>query len=105
MIDTKEGKRAHWANIIKEWKGTGITQSRYCREHNIKPHLLTYWAQVFSQKTNIHPKPNIDNGFVAISVSDNLPASLTLKFPNGLKLEGIRVENLSMVREIIGWSS
>jgi hypothetical protein len=104
MTNTKEQKRAHWGNVIKEWKASGESQSHYCRLHNIKPHQLTYWAQISKPKPPAE-RPANPKGFVALQVTDTQPTGLTLRLPSGLQLEGVTTRNLSVVREIIGWTS
>lgn len=37
--------RSYWEKQIKGWKESGLSQSAYCREHNLIPHRFTYWKQ------------------------------------------------------------
>jgi len=100
----KRVKTRYWANVVKVWKASGESQCHYCRFHNIKPHQLTYWAQVSKPKPPTE-RPANPKGFVALQVTDSPRTGLTLRLPSGLELEGVTTENLSVVREIIGWSS
>ncbi len=38
-------KRKIWGQHIHEWQAEGITQSEYCRRHNLKDHQFTYWKK------------------------------------------------------------
>jgi hypothetical protein len=102
MMNTKQGKRDYWANQVKQWKASGETQSNYCRRHNLKPHQMTYWSQVYRSKPQSESASS-SHGFVALKVIDSATPALTLLLPNGVRLEGVHAGNLSVVREIIGW--
>lgn len=102
MMNTKQGKRDYWANQVKEWKASGETQSNYCRRHNLKPHQMTYWSQVYRSKPQLE-SASTSHGFVALKVIEAAASELTLHLPNGLRLEGVHAGNLSVVREIVGW--
>jgi len=101
---TKEQKRARWAKVIKQWKESGESQSRYCQIHNIKLHQLTYWAQVSKPAHRAEASEN-HSGFVSVQIPDSQPVGLTIRLPNGLQLEGVTLSNLGVVQQIIGWSS
>ena len=36
-------KRKFWNKHIEGWQGSGLTQTEYCRQHNLIPHRFTYW--------------------------------------------------------------
>jgi len=103
MTITKEQKRAHWVSVVQDWKSSGDSQSRYCQRHNIKPHQLTYWAQVSNSTQRPEPSKN-HNGFVALPIPDIQSPGLTIRLPNGLQLEGVTPSNLTVVQRIIEWS-
>ena len=42
-------KRAYWKRQIEVWQGSGMSQSDFCRKHNLKPYLFTYWKKRFVQ--------------------------------------------------------
>jgi hypothetical protein len=39
--------RQVWEQHIRNWKESGLAQSEYCRQHNLKEHQLTYWKRKF----------------------------------------------------------
>ena len=102
MMNTKKSKRHYWANHIKDWKASGETQSHYCRHHDLKPHQLTYWKQVFKSQPQT-AQASSSNGFVTLKVTDTATPDVTLHLPNGLRVDGIHAGNLAVIREIIGW--
>jgi hypothetical protein len=40
-------KRRFWKQQIQHWKDSGLTQTEFCRLHNLKAHQLTYWKKRF----------------------------------------------------------
>lgn len=44
-----EQKRTYWKQHIESWQETGLTQTEYCRRHNLKHHQLVYWKKRFSK--------------------------------------------------------
>jgi len=43
-------KRRFWKQQIEHWKESGLTQTEFCRLHNLKTHQLTYWKKRFHSK-------------------------------------------------------
>ena len=82
-----EQKRSYWNQHIDSWKQTGLTQSEYCRQHNLKHHQLVYWKKRFLKtETNV--------SFVPIELEDLLDvpappksASLSLVINHYFKIE------------------
>jgi len=110
--EIKLEKRAYWANHIKQWQASGDTQSNYCRHHQLKLHQLVYWKQVFSNnpdknKNKNKNKPNNTSGFVTVNVTPAVTnattSDLTLQLPNGLRIDGIRANNLDLIQKILRW--
>jgi len=42
-----EEKRHYWKQQIEHWKESGLTQTEFCRLHNLKAQQLTYWKKRF----------------------------------------------------------
>jgi len=61
---SREEKRSHWANHLKQWGASGISQSDYYRQNQLKPHQFTYWKHVFNDPKNVNP--GTENSFVAV---------------------------------------
>jgi len=102
MTDTREEKRAYWAHHVKAWQDSGETQRRYCQHHHLKPHRLTYWHQVFKPRPETTSTP-ARSGFLPVHVSSPAAQGLIVRFPNGVRIEGIQSDTLALTREIIGW--
>ena len=102
MNNARKEKRAWWANHIKAWKASGKTQSGYCRQHQIKPHQLIYWKQVFETGSEQVPA---SSGFIPVQVASSQPRSqgLTVRLSNGVCVEGIQTDNLTITQTLIEW--
>ena len=54
---TRENKRRFWAEHIRQWKVSGLSQSGYCREHELKPGSMTYWKKMTKTKGRLRLVP------------------------------------------------
>ncbi len=42
-------KRAFWKQHIESWRSSGMTQTAYCGQHELKAHQFVYWKKRFVQ--------------------------------------------------------
>ncbi len=103
--DTKAAKRTYWSNHINQWERSGETQRQYCRHHTLVCHQFTYWKQRLRPSTK---KNTGSGGFVA--VPQDQPSApyiqeITLHLPNGCRIEGIRADNLTLIRDVMRWAT
>jgi hypothetical protein len=82
-----EQKRSYWKQHIDSWQQTGLTQTEYCRQHNLKHHQLVYWKKRFL-------KTDTNVSFVPLKLEDllEIPAppdqvALTLVINDQFKIE------------------
>ena len=80
-------KRTYWKQHIGDWQQTGLTQTEYCRRHNLKHHQLVYWKKRFL-------KTETDVSFVSLKLDNLLDipahpdhASLSLVIDNHFKID------------------
>ena len=38
-------KRSFWAGHVSRWQQSGLSQSAYCRQHNLKAHRFYHWRR------------------------------------------------------------
>jgi hypothetical protein len=38
--------------IIEGWKGSGLSQKAYCRQHNVPYYVFHYWYKVYRDEKN-----------------------------------------------------
>jgi len=103
--DKKAEKYTYWSGHINQWKTSGASQSRYCRDHKLVYHQFTYWKQLLCPSK----KPRASaGGFIAVPLAQELPPrtfGLTLQLPNGYRIEGIHPDNITLIRDIMQWQS
>lgn len=42
-------KRIEWEKRISDWKASGMSKSKWCREHGYKVHQMYYWLEQFDE--------------------------------------------------------
>jgi hypothetical protein len=96
-----EQKRTYWKQHIESWQETGLTQTEYCRRHNLKHHQLVYWKKRFL-------KTETDVSFVPVKLEDLLDippqperASLSLVVNNHFKIEIRAGFDAQLLRQLI----
>ena len=96
-----EQKRIYWKHHIDSWQETGLTQSEYCRRHNLKHHQLVYWKKRFL-------KTETDVSFVPLKLEDLLdkpnlaePNALNLVVDNNFKIEIRHGFDAQLLRQLI----
>jgi hypothetical protein len=96
-----EQKRIYWKQHIESWQETGLTQTEYCRRHNLKHHQLVYWKKRFL-------KTETDVSFVPVKLEDLLDippqperASLSLVVNNHFKIEIRAGFDAQLLRQLI----
>jgi len=45
----REAKRRFWADRIREWKLSGLSQAEYCRKHRIRTRSFGYWKRKLTE--------------------------------------------------------
>jgi hypothetical protein len=76
-----------WKSHLESQKKSGLTQTEYCRQHNLHPVTFSYW------KRRIKEVAGKSSGFVAVKIPNkiNRPESRTqdsfqIDFTNGMKI-------------------
>ena len=52
MKDRLSEKEAQWLNHIKQWSTSGLSQTEYCRAHNLSSRQFRYYKMKFEQTEN-----------------------------------------------------
>lgn len=45
-----ERKRQYWREHINTWQNSGLSQTEYCRRHELTYHQFVYWREKFAPK-------------------------------------------------------
>ena len=87
-----------WQNHLSQWRQTSLSQTEYCRQHNIRADSFSYHKCKTLKKTS-STKPK---GFIKVPLPPQkiVEKPLTLKFNNGSCLTGISESNLTLVKQL-----
>ena len=91
---------------ILQWKKSGLTQVAYCNEHDIKPHIFSY----YKGKLNRADSPQRSSSLISVDLISNNSALLTpaidsetikLSHSNGFSLEVKASTQLSSLKPLL----
>jgi hypothetical protein len=71
-------KRSYWKQHIEKWHSSGMTQTAYCQQYELKVHQFTYWKKRFIQTAS-------GITFVPVKIRRTGPSS-SAKHPSPLRL-------------------
>jgi hypothetical protein len=79
---TREEKPSYWQAQVSSWRGSGLSQAQFCRDHNLKVRDFGYWKRKLSRTSD-------SVRFVPLRVksSPSPSSSLGLVLDNGLRIE------------------
>ena len=96
-----EQKRTYWKQHLESWQKTGLTQTEYCRRHNLKHHQLVYWKRRYLEtETEASFVPLRLEGLLDIPVQANR-ASLCLVINDHFKIEVRAGFDAELLRQLI----
>lgn len=87
-----------WQSRVDDWRESGLPMNQYCQNKNLVTHQLSYYKRKFAAEQV--PSMEKSTGFARV-VSPGSAAGLTLRLPNGFVIEGIGVQNVSVVSRLI----
>ena len=91
--------RAFWPIHIDQWRASGQSQAAYCRQHDLCPQKFSYWKR----KSSV--KPAGSPGFARIRVDADLSSApsggLSLRFNDGMRLEGITQNTMPCIQPLL----
>ena len=89
-----------WKQQIEAWKLSSLSQSQFCKIHDLPYHRFVYWRSKFAAVTQ--SSKDVSGGFAVVNRRpDSDHGGLTLSLPNGLVLRGICTDNLPLVRQLL----
>ena len=98
----------YWVKHIEAWKTTGLSQAKYCREHQLKPHQFSYYkCQYIKQKKLDSAQVS---GFIQLPspgnlVTNSLSPALCLHLSEQQSIEGITSDNIHLVKLLLRYLS
>lgn len=94
-------KREYWKRQIDSWQESGLSQSQYCRQNDLKDHLFFYW-----KKRIVKPEPatrfvSLNLGSVSETGTAKKSCPLRLVISDGIKIEVDAGFNPQLLRQLI----
>ena len=91
-------KSRYWREHVEQWQSSGLSQKAYCKQHDLKPHNLSYWKN----KLDAQREAKATGGFVAVALESTLPQGLSLHLSNGHRIDGFSsVEELAILAKAL----
>lgn len=68
---TKSNKQIEWKARINDWKASGLSKAKWCRENGLKEHQMHYWVKQIdeTESTGFEPK-KVHEKFLPIDVTN-----------------------------------
>ncbi|MBU5593903.1 IS66 family insertion sequence element accessory protein TnpB [Amphibacillus sp. MSJ-3] len=67
----KSTKRIEWEARIEDWRASGLSKAKWCRDNGFKEHQMYYWLQKINNSASPTDQPaNID--WLPVQVTDEL---------------------------------
>lgn len=105
-IKPAESLSDYWSHHIQSWQKTDVNQSSYCRTHDLNYHRFTYWRRKLIVPGSGARKAVQNSGFVPVkTVAPVVSSNLTATLPSGVILQGITIDNLYVVKKLLGLQS
>jgi len=87
-----EEKSAYWRDQVANWRRSGLSQTRFCRAHDIKQSTLSYWIRRLGP---LSAQPAVRPNFIEITAANIVgalrpetpPAPLALTIAGRYQLE------------------
>ena len=95
----KIDRKRFWHDHVAAWRASNLTQKAYCQAHNLRYASFGYWVRKLREQSQDQSKQG--SGFIPVTLS-HTAEGLVLALPNGLEIRGIELENLPLVRELLG---
>jgi len=101
---TTLNKLTFWQQHITQWKNSNLSQSEYCKQHNLKSHSFSYHKckqiEKIKAESVVLIKPS---AFIKLPVPQVItyPKPLTLHLHGGLSLSGLASNNIDLVKQLV----
>jgi len=93
-----------WQHHVTQWQISGLSQAGYCRQQDLCAHKFSYWKRQLQapSKPEAHEPAT---GFARVQVDSGVSSSslpgLSLRFNDGLQLNGITLGNVDLVKQLL----
>lgn len=92
---------AYWKDQVATWRGSDISQRKFCNANNLSYPRFIYWRRKFERGSGSSQEKRESSGFATVDCRPELNGALTLSLPSGLVLRGISADNVPVVRQLL----
>ena len=99
----RQQAKSFWSNHLVQWQSTGLSQTAYCRQHDLCQQKFSYRKRQshFSKQA-----VNSSAGFVQVQVNTLVQSSasdvgLSIRVNDDLCIEGITENNLVLIPQLL----
>jgi len=99
---------SYWQNQVAEWQRSNLSVAAYCRRNQVAYHKLLYWRSKLDGSSSSELATKEMSGFtrvvsqrVDVTEHTSSQSALTVTLPNGIKVEGLYANNISLLGDIL----
>jgi len=85
----------YWQDQVNSWRSSGRSQASFCKAHDLNYHRFTYWRRKFDEAGTGA------GGFALVKYHAAQSSNLSVALPNGLVIQGIAADNLTVARQLL----
>ena len=104
MLDTTPTNRTnYWQQQIAIWQESGLSCTRFCQHHQLVYHQFIYWRRKLVAGDDVQPAA-ASAGFAQVChqhQTEYTTSHLSLALSNGMVLQDINRDNLTLVRQLL----
>jgi hypothetical protein len=100
-----KNSRIFWIDHIKKWKNSNLTQTEYCRAHNLKKGTFSSMKVKLVREGHIEKSNNelaqLTNPFIDLKATPTV-SPFTIELPNNIKLRFDTVPDPKWLGKVFG---
>lgn len=105
-MNTESTKLNRWESLVEKWRKSGMSQSGFCKQNNLKPHQLSYWIKRLDQgHCSNEPKTTAPSGFAQVrripEANSSEESELIVRLPSGVELKGVRRQDIPLLSSLL----
>ena len=88
----------NWRAQVTTWRESGLSMNRYCEQHGLVMHQLSYYKRKF--QAELESTTQKKSGFSQVTFAP-VQQGLTLQLSNGHLITGITSQNLPLINALV----
>jgi len=99
----KQQTQSFWLDHVRQWDQSDLSQAAYCRQHDLCEQKFSYrkrqsgFAKIPAHSSTGFARVQVDSP-IRPSASDR---GLSIRFNNGIYIEGITEDNLTLISQLL----